>query len=47
MLSRGTHDLVLAGALISIVLNPFVFKLADRTGGKPPKAQEPAPQPIG
>jgi len=47
VLSRGTHDLILAGALISIVLNPFVFKLADRLSGKPPKPPEPAPQPIG
>jgi CPA2 family monovalent cation:H+ antiporter-2 len=41
VLSRGTHDLILAGALISIVLNPFVFKLADRIGGKPAAAQPP------
>ena len=36
-LSRPTHDLILAGALISIVLNPFVFKLAERLGGPEPK----------
>ncbi|MGA0605369.1 cation:proton antiporter [Phenylobacterium sp. VNQ135] len=49
VLSRGTHDLILAGALISIVLNPFVFKLADRLSGKlprPPEADAP-PQPYG
>jgi len=39
ILSRGTHDLILAGALISIVLNPFVFKLADRLSGKPATAE--------
>jgi CPA2 family monovalent cation:H+ antiporter-2 len=39
IMSRETHDLILAGALISIVLNPFVFKLADRLSGKPPAAQ--------
>ena len=30
ILSRETHDLILAAALLSIVLNPFVFALADR-----------------
>lgn len=40
-LSRPTHDLILAGALISIVLNPFVFKLAERLSGP-----EPTPKPI-
>ena len=34
-LSRETHDLILAAALLSISLNPFVFKLTDRLGGKP------------
>ncbi|WP_309092704.1 cation:proton antiporter [Phenylobacterium sp.] len=47
VLSRGTHDLILAGALISIVLNPFVFKLADKLSGKPPKPPQPAAEPIG
>lgn len=38
VLSQGTHDLVLAAALLSIVLNPFAFKLVDRlTGGGEPK----------
>ncbi|TNC47985.1 potassium transporter Kef [Rubellimicrobium rubrum] len=30
VLSTGTHDLVLAAALLSIAINPFMFKLADR-----------------
>jgi monovalent cation:H+ antiporter-2, CPA2 family len=30
IMSRGTHDLILAAALLSIVLNPFAFRLADR-----------------
>ncbi len=30
VLSPETHDLVLAAALLSIALNPFMFKLADR-----------------
>ncbi|WP_374473077.1 cation:proton antiporter [Phenylobacterium sp.] len=34
ILSRETHDLILAAALLSIVLNPFVFKLADRVSRK-------------
>ena len=34
-LSRETHDLILAAALLSISLNPFIFKLTDRLGGKP------------
>ena len=32
LISRGTHDLVLAAALLSIALNPFVLRLADRLG---------------
>ncbi|MCR5879976.1 cation:proton antiporter [Phenylobacterium sp. J367] len=39
VLSRGTHDLILAAALLSIVLNPFVFKLADRFAGKAERAK--------
>jgi monovalent cation:H+ antiporter-2, CPA2 family len=35
-LSQGTHDLILAAALLSISLNPFVFLIMDRLGGKPP-----------
>ena len=43
-MSRETHDLVLAAALLSITLNPFVFKLIDRMGAKPepPSAQDKA-----
>ena len=36
VMSRETHDLILAAALLSIVLNPFVFKLADRLARKGP-----------
>ncbi len=32
---QETHDLVLAAALLSIALNPFVFALCDRLGGRP------------
>ena len=35
-LSQETHDLILAAALLSISLNPFVFAFMDRIGGKPP-----------
>ena len=35
-LRQETHDLILAAALLSISLNPFVFALMDRMGGKPP-----------
>ena len=34
-LRQETHDLILAAALLSISLNPFVFALMDRMGGKP------------
>ncbi len=34
-MSRETHDLVLAAALLSISLNPFVFALIDRMGARP------------
>ncbi|MFN3432699.1 MAG: potassium transporter Kef, partial [Candidatus Sericytochromatia bacterium] len=30
-----THDLILAAALLSISLNPFVFLFTDRMGGRP------------
>ncbi|MDP3383672.1 MAG: hypothetical protein Q8S47_10145, partial [Phenylobacterium sp.] len=39
IMARETHDLVLAGALISILANPFVFRLADWLGRS--KDQEP------
>jgi CPA2 family monovalent cation:H+ antiporter-2 len=44
-LSRETHDLVLAAALLSISLNPFVFALVDFLGArpKPPQIREEAP----
>ena len=34
-LSQTTHDLILAAALLSISLNPFVFRLIDRMGARP------------
>ncbi|WP_374574517.1 cation:proton antiporter [Phenylobacterium sp.] len=37
VMSRQTHDLILAAALISITLNPLTFMLADRLGGRPPE----------
>jgi CPA2 family monovalent cation:H+ antiporter-2 len=33
-MSRETHDLILAAALISISLNPLTFAIADRLGGR-------------
>jgi CPA2 family monovalent cation:H+ antiporter-2 len=32
---QETHDLILAAALLSISMNPFVFALIDRMGGRP------------
>nr|WP_314436334.1 cation:proton antiporter [uncultured Brevundimonas sp.] len=50
-MSRGTHDLILAASLLSISLNPFVFLLADRLGGRPRPpaslATTPPGKPIG
>ena len=43
-MSRETHDLVLAAALLSISLNPFVFALVDRFGARPEPA--PAKEPV-
>lgn len=50
VMARETHDLVLAGALISILANPFVFRLADwlarSKDGAPPAdgaSETPAP----
>ena len=34
-MQQGTHDLILAAALLSISLHPFVFKLIDRMGAAP------------
>ncbi|CAN5262887.1 N/A [soil metagenome] len=45
-LSQETHDLILAAALLSISLNPFVFKLTDRLGGRP-KPGSPAAKALG
>jgi CPA2 family monovalent cation:H+ antiporter-2 len=41
-MSQTTHDLILAAALLSISLNPFVFKLIDRMGAAPKAAPAPA-----
>lgn len=38
-MSQETHDLILAAALISITLHPFVFKLIDRLGAAPDPAR--------
>ncbi|HEY8617454.1 cation:proton antiporter [Phenylobacterium sp.] len=47
ILSGQTHDLILAAALLSIVLNPFVFRLADRLAGPPrPAAPSQTPRPA-
>lgn len=40
------RDLVVAGALVSIVLNPFVFKMLDRILPGPPVDAEPEPEPA-
>jgi len=32
LISHDTNNLILAAALLSIALNPFMFKLADRLG---------------
>lgn len=40
-MSHETHDLVLATALLSISLNPFVFAFVDRWGAKPPSEPKP------
>lgn len=44
LISHDTNNLILAAALLSIALNPFMFKLADRLGGgtKPKPIEEPA-----
>jgi CPA2 family monovalent cation:H+ antiporter-2 len=34
-MSQQTHDLILAAALLSISLHPFVFRLVDKMGAKP------------
>ncbi|MGA0544413.1 cation:proton antiporter [Brevundimonas sp. VNH65] len=40
-MSQQTHDLVLAAALLSISLNPFVFRFMDRMGARPPAPPPP------
>ncbi|WP_051651154.1 cation:proton antiporter domain-containing protein [Brevundimonas bacteroides] len=40
-LSQGTHDLILAAALLSISLNPFVFRFMDKIGGGKGEARAP------
>lgn len=35
-MARDTHDLILAAALLSISLNPFVFAIIDRLGARKP-----------
>ena len=37
-MARETHDLILAAALLSISLNPFVFAMIDRLGARLPPA---------
>ncbi|OYW41220.1 MAG: potassium transporter Kef [Brevundimonas sp. 12-68-7] len=39
-LTQGTHALILAAALLSISLNPFVFLIMDRLGGNPPGVRQ-------
>ena len=44
---QETHDLILAAALLSISLNPFVFALIDLMGGRPaPAAERPVTDPA-
>lgn len=46
-MSPETQNLILAAALLSISLNPFVFALIDRMGGKPkPGTKDEPPQPL-
>lgn len=42
-MTRETHDLILAAALLSISLNPFVFAWVDRLGARKPPEQLPPP----
>lgn len=44
-MSRETHDLILAAALLSISLNPFVFALIDRMGGRAQPPMKPNLEP--
>ena len=45
-MSQETHDLILAAALLSISLNPFVFALVDRIGGRPKPPASGSPEGI-
>jgi CPA2 family monovalent cation:H+ antiporter-2 len=45
LLSEETYNLILAGALISIALNPVLFRLAESVDG--PKNEAPASAPAG
>ncbi|CAN7243932.1 cation:proton antiporter domain-containing protein [Brevundimonas sp. LjRoot202] len=45
-MSQETHDLILAAALLSISLNPFVFALIDRLGGRPRPPASGSPEGI-
>jgi CPA2 family monovalent cation:H+ antiporter-2 len=45
VMSQQTHDLILAAALLSISLHPFVFRFMDRYGARPPAP--PAPKVDG
>ncbi|MBU1386005.1 MAG: cation:proton antiporter [Alphaproteobacteria bacterium] len=45
-MTQGTHDLILAAALLSITLNPFVFALIDRIGARPRPPASGSPEGI-
>jgi len=45
-MSQQTHDLILAAALISITLHPFVFKLIDRMGAAPDPVRAARPETL-
>lgn len=43
---QETHDLILAAALLSISLNPFVFALIDRMGARPRPPAKDSPEGV-
>jgi len=45
-MSQETHDLILAAALLSISLHPFVFRLIDRMGAAPDRTGDAASAPT-
>ncbi|MFN3932913.1 MAG: cation:proton antiporter [Brevundimonas sp.] len=45
-MTQGTHDLILAAALLSITLNPFVFAFIDRIGARPRPPASGSPEGI-